>query len=320
LSRRDLTWFAQTARLQLERLLVRIYVRLRRAPIVVHDIPRPARTTRGMQSMRLTHVLLSSDLNQRYLDCWPTARRVWSHVVGLEALLILIAAEEEVPADLRDDPGVAVFPPIPGIHTAFQAQCIRLLYPALVPTAGAVLTSDIDMVPLSHDYFHGPARYVPGDHFVAYRDELMYLSEIPVCYNAAAPRTWGSVFGVESPADVRGVLSSWGASTVYDGARGGRGWNTDQVILYRTLTERARARRDVWILRDAYSGWSRLNGSLISAAAPDRLYERGIRKGDYSDYHLLMPLEDHARVNEFVIHAAVSSAQVPSVAGSTVAA
>jgi hypothetical protein len=302
------TWLVQTARLQLERLLAGIYVRVRRAPIVVSDVPRPLRPASGFRPMRLTHVVVSSDLNPRYVECWPTARRVWSEIAGLEALLVLIADEEDLPAELLDDPGVELFPPIAGLHTAFQAQCIRLLFPALVQTDGAVLISDIDMVPLSREYFHAPTRRIPADHFLAYRDALMYGNQIPICYNAAAAATWRAVFGIEGPADVRRLLGEWGSSVVYEGVRGGRGWDTDQVILYRALTDRARAKSDVWILRDAFSGMHRLNGALISPTAPERVYERGIRKGRYSDYHALLPIDEHSRINDFVIDLAIASA------------
>jgi hypothetical protein len=304
---RGLTWLVQTARLQLERFLVGIYVRTRRAPIVVSEVPPPLRRASGTQSMRLTHVVVSSDLNPRYVESWPTARRAWSEVTDLEPLLVLVADEGDVPTELLDDPGVKVFPPIATLHTAFQAQCIRLLYPAVVQTDGAVLISDVDMVPLSHEYFHAPTRRIPADHFLAYSDLLMHRNEIPICYNAAAPRTWSAVFGVEGPADVRRLLGEWGASVAYDGVRGGRGWYTDQAILYRTLIDRARARRDVWILRDAFSGMHRLNGALISPTAPERIYERGIRNGRYSDYHVLLPVDEHRRVNDFVIDLAVAA-------------
>jgi len=85
-------------------------------------------------------------------------------------------------------------PAVAGVHTAFQAQCIRLLYPALLETEGAVVISDADMVPVSRRYFRRAVERIPEDHFVAFRDVTLASGEIPICYNAALPQTWRGVF------------------------------------------------------------------------------------------------------------------------------
>src|SRR5581483_10874410 len=116
-------------------------------PISSPRLPRPP-LVRGRRPFRLGRVLLACDLNRDYLDFWPSTRRAWEEIVGIKPTLVLVSPEECVPADLREDPAVIVFKPVEGIHTAFQAQCIRLLYPALVETAGAVMIADIDLYPL----------------------------------------------------------------------------------------------------------------------------------------------------------------------------
>lgn len=263
-------------------------------------VPRP-RLHVGRRRPGLTDVVVSSDLNPRYLGAWEVTRRAWREIGGVQPHLILVAHASEVPAAFAADPLVHVFEPVPGLHTAFQAQCIRLLYPALLETDGGVLTSDVDMIPLSRRYFHEPMNRVDERHFVAYRDVLLTSHEIPICYNAALPAVWSHIFGVRSVDDIIGKIAEWGASLSYDGARGGRGWHSDQLILYRTLVERGRAHRDVWVLRDAFSGIKRLPRSAVEGGGHLIDAERDrIRRGTYTDFHLLLPHEENRAANDEV--------------------
>lgn len=208
---------------------------------------------------------------------------------------------DEPPSELRADPNICVFEPVDGLHTALQAQCIRLLYPALIEGASGVLVSDVDMVPLNRSYFHQPAAFVGERDFLAYRDVFLGASEIPICYNGAHPRTWGSIFQVDDAHDVRSRLVEWGASVRYDAERGGHGWDTDQVILYRTLVERAWHRRDVWILDDRFTRLHRLESPHIGTGGPEGALAKWIRRGLYSDFHLELPALENADLNKKVV-------------------
>jgi hypothetical protein len=285
----------------------RLLGRVRTSPPSAPIVPRPARR-RAERTLELTHALVASDLNSRYLDFWPLARRAWSEIAGLEALLVLVADEDDAPAALLDDPGVRLFSPLPGVHTALQAQCIRLLYPALLDADGAVLTSDIDMVPLNPRYFRRPASRVGADDFLAYRDAILMNTEIPICYNAARPATWRRVFGVETLGDVRSCLAEWAEGIEYEGRRGGVGWASDQHILYRILVEHGRRSANVWILDDAYTGFRRLERESFRKRKeiPER-ERRRIRRGAYSDFHCLSPHGEFHEVNELVVDLAVDA-------------
>jgi hypothetical protein len=288
-------------RLSLRRRLLELSRLVRRRPVAATIVPRPRRRRRGTPPLRLSHALVASDLNPRYLDCWPLVRLAWQQIAGLEAVLVLIAHECDVPPELRADPGVAVFPPIDGLHTAFQAQCIRLLYPALLQVDGAVLTSDVDIVPLNRTYFHAPIGHLAPEHFLAYRNALAATGELPICYNAALPRTWGEIFAVGALEEIRTRLLEWGAGLRYDGVRGGHGWDTDQIELYRTVVERGRRRRDVWILDDRFTGHRRfIPPPPDGDGLPHRL-TRAIERGFYSDFHLLHPFAEHRALNEHVV-------------------
>jgi hypothetical protein len=285
--------------------------RLRRVPVAADIVPRPALRRRDEESMRLTHMLTASDLNERYLDCWPTTRRAWQEIAGVAPVLVLVARADAVPEELRGDSAVRVFEPVDGLHTAFQAQCVRLLYPALLDTDGAVIVSDVDMVPLNRSYFHASPARVRRTDFLAYRDALLWSDEIPICYNAAVPSTWATVFDVENVDDVRTRLREWAEGLHYDGVRGGQGWDTDQIVLHRTLVERGRRHRDVWILDDRYSGYHRLNTSALGPNGPEHLVRTAVERGAYSDFHFFHPFAENREVNKRIVAWAVGATTRP---------
>src|SRR5439155_24706905 len=112
----------------------RVWVRIARRigyPISSPLVPRPP-LDRRRRPMRLARALIACDLNPDYLAFWPSTRRAWEEIVGIEPLLVLVAGPDEIPPELQGDEAVIPFPPVGGIHTTLQAQSIRLLYPGLV--------------------------------------------------------------------------------------------------------------------------------------------------------------------------------------------
>jgi hypothetical protein len=296
-----------TARLEATERARHVRGRLRRRPPCATAVPRPTLPPVGTPRLELTHMLTAVDLNPRYLDLWPVVRRAWSEIAAVDPILVLVAARNAVPPELAGDAGVRIFEPEPGLSTVLQAQCIRLLYPALLESEGAVIVSDVDMVPLSPRYFHRPLARIDHRHFVAYRDVLLPLGEMAICYNAALPTTWRSVFGVRDLDDVRTMLRAWAEGVDHDGSHGGTGWTTDQRRLYRVLLERGRRERDVWILDDYFTGYRRLERAYVEKwkmLSEDA--RRGIARDAFSDFHLLHADSDHAALNEVIVEAAAA--------------
>jgi hypothetical protein len=303
-----LRYLLGTARLRTSGAARDVRGRLQRRPTAASAVPRPRRP-RDRERLQLTHALIATDLNPRYLDFWPLVRRAWAGVAELEPRLVLIADDADIPRPLREDPLVDAFAPVAGIHTAFQAQCIRLLYPALLDTDGGVVISDADMVPLSRRYFHRPAAQIASDQFVAYRDTYLQNGEIPMCYNAALPGTWGEIFGVDGLDDVRRRLTQWAEAVEYSGLHGGTGWLTDQRILYRTLLEWGARTARVWILDDFYTRYRRLErASLRKRGELDERNRRLIERGAYSDFHCIVPYDQFRELNELTVDLAIDAA------------
>jgi len=249
-------------------------------PISSPRLPRPP-LRRGRTPLSLGRVLLACDLNGDYLDFWPSTQRAWREIVGVEPLLVLIAPADDVPQELRTDPNVVTFEPLPGVHTAFQAS-----------------------------YFHDPLRLLDERFFVAYRDERLDRQEIDMMFNAARPETWADVFGISTEDDVRAELARWADGLEYDGRKAWPGWYTDQQTLYRTLLSWPARGERLWLLDDQYCGFRRLNrDKLVDEDGLEPWRIAGIRRNEYSDYNCLVPYREHAETNDRVLALGLETAR-----------
>jgi len=173
------------------------------------------------QSLELKRVILATDENPFYIEFWPIVAKTWS-AMGFRPTLALISDHDCVDSTIGD---VVRFDPIPGFSTAMQAQVYRLFLPALFPEDGCII-SDIDMIPISKDYFVENAHPCSESAFLIYRDSAIpsEYQEYPMCYIAAKGKLFGSIFRINSETDFIDRLRE--CRVFHDG------FNTDQVILY----------------------------------------------------------------------------------------
>lgn len=244
--------------------------------------------------MKVGTILVATDTNPLYCDFIPNFVAAWKSLVP-EADICIIMVADAIPEAFRSySDYIKLFPPIPGMHTAFQAQCIRLLYPRQITRDEGVLITDMDMIPMRRAYYVDTVASCPDDAFVVYRDVCL-PGEISMCYNVAHPSTWTGVFGDELSAD---ILARWYAPTNYDGRHGGVGWGTDQVILVNKFNE--------WngtkvILNDVITSYNRLDRIHPWVFQNRAELKRHIQAGSYSDYHCMRPYSQNKEINDFVV-------------------
>jgi hypothetical protein len=220
--------------------------------------------------MKLGRALLACDSNPAYLKFWRLAHDSWTEIIGIKCTLVLVA--NEIPEWLPYKEDVILFKPIEGIHTAFQAQCIRLLWPCLMEGEGAIIPSDIDMMALNRSYFVNTIDGIPDECFVVYRGLQHSCKSIWMCYVAGAPAVWREIFGCSTEDDVRRILLEWHIGTGYNGIHGGDGWFSDQLMLYEYVYKRWGERLVVFTDKDLgfrhldkiHTNWMMLNDHLKS--------------------------------------------------------
>ena len=116
--------------------------------------------------MKIDLCLTAVDLKKQYLLQFPITKLFWNEVIGIPFKVILIA--DKIPKGFeRYRKDIILFPPIPNMHTAYQAQCVRLLYPALMKEYNnSILVSDMDLVPLSKKFFIDMAKDISSEKFL----------------------------------------------------------------------------------------------------------------------------------------------------------
>jgi len=247
--------------------------------------------------MKIGTVLTATDLNPLYCDFIPIFVESWKKLIP-EADICIVMIANEIPEKLKPySLYIKLLPPIEGIHTAFQAQCIRLLYPRIIQRNEGVLITDMDMIPLSRKYYVDSIENVPDDVFVVYRDVCL-PGEISMCYNVALPSIWKEMFGTNG---IVAELNSWYEGRGYDGMHGGKGWGTDQVILVDKFNK--------WngkklVLNDTITNFHRLDrafdGHLFSGENRPKLASM-IGREHYADFHCFRPYTDYKEQNDFVV-------------------
>jgi hypothetical protein len=246
--------------------------------------------------MRIGTIVTATNNNPLYIEFIPMFVKAWKKVLPEADVHILLIAES-IPVEYNDYKDyIKLVKPIAGVHTAFHAQCIRLLYPREVKrTSEAVLITDMDMIPLNNSYYTKPIESIDDNAFIVYRDVLLPV-EIPMCYVAGLPNTWTNIFGSE---DTETLLKQWYQYSNYSGVHAGSGWNTDQLILTRMFK--------MWdgnkvILNDTITNFKRLcrQLSVINKSNLSTIVEN-IKSGMYCDYHCLRPYSRHKEINDLII-------------------
>lgn len=250
--------------------------------------------------MKLDCVLTACNTNPLYMDFIPIFVRAWKKLYpSIHVKVVLVA--ESIPDEFKEyRENIILFPPIEGVNDAYISQLVRLFYPGLFSYEGAVLITDMDMLPMNRTYYSAPLEPLCNDKFVHYRNGVMFwrnMNQYAMCYNAAAPHVWREITGINSIE----ALRSWIVQNYtkgYDGISDGCGWYSDQVLLYSMITNWSKKETNLVCLKDHEIGYNRL----------DRIYNHNlhelipqIQSGHFSDYHCFRPYKDHKEFNDTVV-------------------
>lgn len=141
--------------------------------------------------MKIEVVIHSSNSNPMYLDFWPLVSKVWSRRFGVRALLLYIDEDHSIPIDTTYG-DVLKMKPVPGIPVYLQCLWVRYWAPTMFPTKVCMI-SDIDMFPVSTNYFVNTIKDIPDDKYVHLNAFPGYL---PSCYHVAKGSLFQKVLGL----------------------------------------------------------------------------------------------------------------------------
>ena len=142
--------------------------------------------------MELKYAVVSSDSNPEYLDFWPYVARAWKRI-GIDPVLLYI--DKQAPhTSLHDHGKVIYLESIPEWGIAQQAQCIRFWATKLLDAP--FIISDIDMLPISEEYYKNGVTSLGDRGLVSYSSDIIKYRwyrtnpQYPMCYLAGDPQSF----------------------------------------------------------------------------------------------------------------------------------
>ena len=168
------------------------------------------------------------------------------------------------------------FKSVDGIDSGFQSQIVRLFSHKLLPNSN-LLMSDIDMFPLSIDYFEKNSELATDEQVLIYTGQPYKQNPYyAMCYILGKGSVMSKYLGIDNETYEEYVRR---LHTDYKGA-----WNTDENFLYDSLEKC----EDKVILRDR----TNLLGTRVYR--PRFVYtEEQIKNGHFIDCHSLRPYQEH---------------------------
>jgi hypothetical protein len=151
--------------------------------------------------MELKYAVVSSDSNPTYLDFWPYVAKAWKRI-GIEPVLLYI--DHSAPHESLSEHGQVIFlQSIPEWSIVQQAQCIRFWAARLLDAP--FIISDMDMLPISGEYYKSGAAKLSGNGIVSYSSDIIKYRwyktnpQYPMCYLAGDPESFTQVLELNQP-------------------------------------------------------------------------------------------------------------------------
>ena len=175
--------------------------------------------------MKFTDVLTAVNMNPVYYRFVPFFIKAWKKLFPDINIHIVVIADELIDELKPYSNYIKLFKPIENVSTAFTAQTIRILYPALLTDAkGGILITDMDMIPMGKKYYTEQIKDIDNDKFVCYRPlSCVGEKEMVICYNIAHSNIWSEIFNIKNENDIINTLNSITSNNIYEDKHGGAG-------------------------------------------------------------------------------------------------
>ena len=247
-------------------------------------------------------VLTAVNTNDKYLACvpffvdfWRTLESRGNNITYVPKVLVIAS---KIPEELSEySSWCELWQDDSEVSSVFASQAIRILYPAL-EDCDFVLTTDIDMLPLSDRMFDSSINAIQsGAQFVVCRDVLSN-QQYPICYNFASPQVWQKVNGIVSKRDISARLSTWfegiAGDKNYLGDHGGAAWFADQEKLFQMVKVFEEEGGQVTKFADKSTKHRRLD-RLFMPFPFNWLFLPAVFQGVFTDYHIHHPATKNIR-------------------------
>lgn len=169
-------------------------------------------------------VILSSTRDALYADCAELVTTAWESL-GYLPVLALVGPSSGSKVKVSATTHVINVEPIEGLTEGFVAQTIRVLLPLMFPD-DICITGDIDMVPMSKEYFDDLVEKAKqGKFVVASSDAYPKDSKrFPICYFTGKGSDFDKILNIDTS------NTFWLEDTLKEWNSKGFGWDTDEIV------------------------------------------------------------------------------------------
>jgi hypothetical protein len=227
--------------------------------------------------MKIDYAIVSTDGNNLYDGFWDLINPIWSKHIGIKPILVKISDK-----DLITDNGdhiIHEIKKIDGIDTGLQSQISRM-YVTKFYEEKICLTSDIDMIPLSKNYFNENIDQYDQESLLIFTSNgYNGVDRYPICYNAGKGKLFSKILEInDSFEDYCNKLLSFGW-----------GWETDELYFGLMIKKYLDQNNIIKLNRSWFndSESTRIDRSNWSYN-PEK-----VKSGEYIDSHSLRPYSQH---------------------------
>lgn len=148
--------------------------------------------------MDIKYAVISSNNNPEYLDFWPYVSRAWKRI-GIEPVLFYI--DSSYNTKVEDHGKTYFFESIPDWTVVQQAQSIRLWASKVLDDN--FIISDMDMLPISEDYYKRGASEIGDTGIVSYSSDIIKYRwyrtnpQYPMCYLAGDTISFNNILELD---------------------------------------------------------------------------------------------------------------------------
>ncbi len=255
--------------------------------------------------MKIEYAIISSDDNSTYLDFWPVVSKLWK--IKFDITPILIYFGENADKISTEYGKVYNLPIVDNIPIATLAQCSRIWVAGQFGSS-VVITSDIDMLPLSPDYFIHNIADVDDDKII-HLNPTVNETYYSVCYYIAKSSTLKHVLDLnyEWPTFMRILMRFSKANNQYIRLEGfGEHWHLDEVYPTTKINIYKQDHPDIMVHH------YRKHRKLLSGIdRNDWVYDLALVEQDfYEDSHCIRPYSKHNAEIDNIVCAALKGWKV----------
>jgi hypothetical protein len=258
-------------------------------------------------------VLTAVNNNPTYTQFVPNFVKCWNHLFPEIEIKIIFINDEIIPELEPYSEYITLFKPLENINTVYQAQNIRLYYPAILNKKGVLIT-DIDLCPMNRNYFESPLKNnILEDTFISYRPKgCVGNDQIAIPYNIASSKIWSCLTGVTSLEELKQILcknypEDYNERCPPPNSWLGKGWFQDQKVLF-NLVEKS----NIKMIFVGDENYNRLDRHYQSKENITKVIS-DIKLGKFSDFNNLRnEYENYKELNNIVVDGLLKNSVVTS--------